>query len=454
MTIPPRSLLQQTRDRLVQAIAQQRQVTSLPNSPSNEALRAALEPERQQLTDLLDKLEQKRYCCVVFGLVSRGKSALINALIGEPRLETGPINGITREPERVTWTPPGSPLTIDLIDTPGLDEIDGQARAALATDMAQQADLILFVVAGDISRTEYQAIRNLWKFHKPLLLVFNKSDLYPTPDRQAIRTSLQRYLSSSSSSDPLSPPLPLSQFPLDAILLASADPAPIPVRIEGPDGRFREALESLPPDIANLQAKILEILHQQGSLLLSLNTLVQVRQAEQSIAAKTLLTREAEAEALIWQYSRWKAGAIALNPIAVADVLGGLASDLALIRALARLYQLPMTSHEAGRLLGKIWLSSGSLLLGELGGSLLFGLGKSAAVAGMADGAIGWEGYAGAAAMQAGLAAYGSYIVGKAAQQYLEQGCTWGETGASTLIANLLEQVPRDGILARLRSFA
>jgi len=49
-------------------------------------------------------------------------------------------------------------VQVELIDTPGLDEIEGQARAQMARDVVRQADLILFVVAGDITRTEYQAL--------------------------------------------------------------------------------------------------------------------------------------------------------------------------------------------------------------------------------------------------------------------------------------------------------
>jgi len=52
-------------------------------------------------------------------------------------------------------------------------------------------------------------------------------------------------------------------------------------------------------------------------------------------------------------------------------------ADLALIR-LARLYGLPMTGYEAAKILKTILFSSG-LLLGELGSSLLLGLGKSTA---------------------------------------------------------------------------
>jgi magnesium-protoporphyrin O-methyltransferase len=43
---------------------------------------------------------------------------------------------------------------IELIDTPGIDEVDGEGRAELAKRIAQQADLILFIVAGDMTNPD------------------------------------------------------------------------------------------------------------------------------------------------------------------------------------------------------------------------------------------------------------------------------------------------------------
>lgn len=59
--------------------------------------------------------------------------------------------------------------------------------------------------------------------------------------------------------------------------------------------------------------------------------------------------------------------------------------------------------------------------------------------------------YGSAAIAQATLAGYGSYRVGKAAQVYLEQGCTWGPEGVNTVLHNILDQVDRDTVLYRLR---
>jgi hypothetical protein len=111
-----------------------------------------------------------------------------------------------------------------------------------------------------------------------------------------------------------------------------------------------------------------------------------------------------------------------------------------------------MTGYEAGKLWKKIVLSSGGLLLGELGSSVLLGLGKSAsAVATTVDSPSGITTYAGAAIAQAGIAGYGAYAVGQAAQVYLEQGCTWGSQGPSTVIQDILNEVEPDTILYRLR---
>jgi hypothetical protein len=338
-------------------------------------------------------------------------------------------------------------VQVELIDTPGLDEIQGESRAQMAREVASQADLILFVVAGDITRTEYQALCELRQAQKPIILVFNKIDLYPEQDRETIYRQLQE-LGTGSPKDRRLQKL-LSE---DEIVMVAAEPAPLEVRVEWPDGEVTYEWETPPPQIDELRQKVLKILNREGRSLLALNALFQARNAEGSMAKKTLELRKAEAEDLIWRFTKYKALAVALNPIGIVDVFGGAIADLALIRALARLYGLPMTSYEAGKLWKKILVSSGGLLLGELGSSMLLGLGKSAsAVASTVDSPSGLTAYAGSAIAQAGLAGYGAYAVGYAAQIYLEQGCSWGSLGPSTVIQDILTQVEPDTILYRLR---
>jgi uncharacterized protein len=416
------------------------------NHPPNPELQTAVRKDLQSLKAALDKLEQKVIRIAAFGLVSRGKSAVVNALLGQKLLQTGPLHGVTQWPKSVRWTPPSGKVQVELIDTPGLDEIEGEARATMAREVARQADLILFIVAGDITRTEYQALCELRQSQKPLILVFNKIDLYPEIDRETIYRQLQILGTGNADREDQQELTP------DEIVMVAAEPQPVPVRIEWTDGRVSEEWESPPPQIDQLKEKILKILNREGRSLLAINALFQAREAEANIAKKTLEIRQQEAEAIIWKYCQYKALIVAFNPFAILDIVGGMLADLAMIRALARLYGLPITSYEAGKLWRTIVMSSGGLLIGELASSFIVGIGKSAAAAtSILESPAALATYGSAALTQGGMAGYGAYTVGKAAQEYLEKGCSWGPLGPSTTIQQILTQIEPDTILARLQ---
>lgn len=408
----------------------------------------------------LDKLDQKVIRIAAFGLVSRGKSAVLNALLGHKILQTGPINGITQWPRSVRWNPTlpfrveeaeEQTAAIDLIDTPGLDEVAGEARGEMAKQVTREADLILFVVSGDITRTEYDALCELSQSEKPLILAFNKIDLYTEKEREEIYQNLRssnslirqeargkrqqwqevkgerQEVKGNSSAEPDSCLKPLASC-LPQVVMVAAEPAPVPVRVESPDGKVTHEWETPPPQIEELRNKLLEIVSRSGPSLLALNALVQARDAETALASKTIQLRKTQSDDLIWQYAISKAVAVALNPVAVLDVLGATVADLVLIRSLARLYNLPMTSYEAGKLWKTIMFAAGGLLLSEFGSNLLLGVGK-----------FDFTSYIGVAATQAGIAAYGTSAVGQAARVYLERGCTWGPLGQDRVIREIVE---------------
>ncbi len=412
-----------------------------PGSPSNSQLAGLVKPELEVLTSTLNKLDYNLIRIAAFGLVSRGKSTVLNALLGQKILQTGPLHGVTQYPRSIRWNPSGK-VQVELIDTPGLDEIEGEARAEIARQVVRQADLILFIVSGDILRTEYQALCELRQAQKPLILVFNKIDLYPDIDKEAIYKNLRSLGAANPQAKPLQP---------DEIVMVAAEPTPIEVRVEWPDGNVTYEWETPLPQIDQLKQTILKILNREGRSLLALNALIQARDAESSIAQKTIDLRQQQAENLIWQFTKYKALAVGLNPIAFLDILSGTVADLALIRSLSRLYGLPITGYEAGKILKTILFSSGGLLLGQLGSSLLLGLGKSTAAIASGENPTNVTAYAGTAIAQASIAGYGAYTVGKAAQIYLEKGCTWGQLGASTVIAEILSEVEPNTIMYRLR---
>ncbi|MBE9174624.1 GTP-binding protein [Synechocystis salina LEGE 06155] len=415
------------------------------NYPPNLELQGAVRQDIQAMHQALAKLEQRVFKIAAFGLVSRGKSTVINALLGEKRLETGPLHGVTQWPQSVRWCN-NDKIQIDLIDTPGLDEIAGGARAAMAQTVAQQADLILFVIAGDITQTEFGALQTLRQAQKPLLLVFNKIDLYPEQDQQQIFAQLQS-LTPAGEDSPI--------FSAEDIVLVAAEPPPIMVRVEyGTSSKGSQASpppeerwEKPAPQLDQLRQKIFTILNRDGSQLLALNALRQVEQAEKNIATKTIEIRTAEADQLIGKYMRYKALAIAVNPIGPLDLGASLITDLLLIRGLARLYGLPITSYEAGRIWKKVVIGAGGILVSQWLSTLFLGLQKMGHF---------WENpsdlaaYAGGVALQGGVAAYSTYIVGEGAKIYLAQGASWGNAGTSTAIAKIKSSASPESLLQRL----
>ena len=456
-SLPLNPLVEQARTSLRQAIDRYIPQLKMTRLDAQEMSRqAAVKTGIDQLTTLVNKLDSSLLRVAVFGLVSRGKSAVINALMGEKVLETGPLNGVTQWPRSVYWTPAVDPsvktkesLKLELIDTPGLDEIEGQARGEVAREVAQQADLILFVVSGDVTQTEYLALQQLYTTRKPLLLVFNKVDLYPDADRDSVARNLQAlWQQAESKSD-----LPQGARLVDDIVMVSAEPTPLQVRVEWPDGRTSEEWESPPAQIEPLRTKLLEIVREEGPTLVALNALRQAGVIEQKLAAETTALNQTNADELIWKYAKYKAIAVALNPVALLDILGGIGSDIVMIRALSRLYGFPMTRFEASTLWQSIIRSSGTLLLSEFGTSLILGFGKSgAAIWSAFESFSGLTAYAGAMTAQAGAAGYGTYAVGQAAKVYLQQGCTWGETGVNTVMQNILSQAKADSTLERLQA--
>ncbi len=397
------------------------------NLPLNRKLQAITREDILALKGTLDKINQNIFQIVTFGLVSKGKSSVINAFVGEHILASGPLNGVTQQPQSVLWSPASAKVQIEFIDTPGIDEIAGDSRTSMAYSVAKSADLILFVVSGDITRTEYRALCQLLESKKPVLLVFNKIDLYPEIDQSTICEKLKELACQR-------------KIPLRAkdIVCIAAEPNPVLVQVEYPDGTVKEELETPPPQIDALKLKILEILNQEGQALLALNSLLRAQQSELVIAHKTLQIQKKQAEELIWRYARYKSLAVALIPIFLLDILVGILADLALIKALASLYGFPITSHKGVLLWRALSLSVGGLSLGEL---TSLGLGKMMLSGG------GVSEYMGSALLQVGVASYGSYKIGRSAQVYLEQGVTWSSSGSSTIIEEILSQAPPESLI-------
>ncbi|UIE38805.1 GTP-binding protein [Leptodesmis sichuanensis] len=418
--------------------------------------RQGLEPEIYGLESMMDKLDRQVVHIAAFGMVGRGKSSLLNALLGRPIFETGPTHGVTRDRQTADWLikrealagsdrsltrvtlPTNSDAHIELIDTPGIDEVGGEAREALARQVAQQADLILFVVAGDMTKVEYQALSQLRQVSKPIILVFNKIDQYPDADRQMI----YRKIRDERVKELLSP---------NEIVMAAASPL-VAKAVKRPDGRVVAQMSTGKPQIEDLKLKILEILDREGKSLVAINSMLFADDISERLVQRKMAIREQSANQIIWNGVMTKAVAVALNPVAVVDLVTSAVIDVAMIVSLSRLYGLPMTQQGALALLRKIALTMGGIsaseLLANLGLSSLKGL---LGVAAPATGGVSLAAYASVALTQAGVAGVSSYGIGQVAKAYLANGASWGADGPKAVVTRILESLDERSILSRIK---
>jgi small GTP-binding protein len=418
--------------------------------------RKGLDPSLDQLQAMLYRLEQTTVQIAVFGMVGRGKSSVLNALLGQPIFETGPLHGVTQSIERANWSVRQESIAetqqkalyvslkgagqsaVELIDTPGLDEINGEERERLARQVAQQADLILFIIAGDITKLEYQALCELRRLSKPMVLVFNKVDQYPDADRMAIYETIR----DQRVRELLSP---------DEIVMTAASPV-VTEAVRRPDGTVTIQHRRGRPDVEALKLKILNVLHHEGKAMTALNTMLFTDNLNEEVVQRKLTIRDEGANQVIWNSVMTKAIAIALNPLTAIDVLSGAVIDIVMIMTLSRLYGIEMTQRGALQLLQRMALGLGGITVSEMAATL--GLSSLKGMLGLtipATGGLAIAPYLSVAITQAGVAGVSTYGMGQVAKTYLANGASWGDNSPKVVIQDILSSLDETYILNRVK---
>ncbi|HEY9652710.1 MAG TPA: GTP-binding protein [Coleofasciculaceae cyanobacterium] len=428
-------------------------VSKLDLTPQEQA---GLESEIEDLTHLLNKLEHTCVQIASFGMVGRGKSSVLNALLGQPVFETGALHGVTRDSQYANWQvtqetfgdtehdilrvalPSLGDSHLQLIDTPGIDEVEGEQREELAISVARQVDLILFIIAGDMTKVEYQALSQLREVGKPIVLVFNKIDQYPDADRQAI----YRKIRDERVKQLLSP---------DEIVMVAASPL-VATAVRKSDGTMTIQRRPGQPQIQELKLKILEILHREGKSLIALNSMLYADNVNEHLVERKMRIRDESANQMIWKAVMTKAVAIALNPVTVVDLLTSTIVDVVMVLTLSRLYGISMTQQGAIGLLQKIAIATGGIgaseFLATLGLSSLKGLlGLSAP----ATGGISLAPYLSVAMTQAGVAGVSTYAIGQVTKSYLANGASWGPDGPKAVVNRILSSLDETSIINRIK---
>jgi small GTP-binding protein len=417
LSLPDRHLLEANRN-----LRELLEDTSIP-----AALRAELDAEFRDIEAIAEKLCKEEIHVAAFGRVGAGKSSLLNALAGRKLFTTSPLHGETREASQSAWRAM-SQGRVELIDTPGIDELDGEAREALATAVARRADILIMVCEGDLTQREFSALEALAQRQRPVLLVLNKSDRYAAGERELL---LQRLRARCSGF-----------LPPDRILTAAADPRPETLVRVAEDGTESESTRARAPDVAALRERLWSLLEKEGKTLAALNAALFASELDSRIASRIVAARRSVAERIIRNYCIAKGLAVAANPVPVADLLAAAGIDIALVLHMGDVYGFRMSRREASKLLLTIATQLVALMGAYWGINLVsaalktVSAGLSTTLTATAQGALAW---------------YATYITGRVAETWFARGKSWGEAGPKETVRDILDSLDRDSILLSAR---
>lgn len=407
-----------------------------------EKLRACPEDERQEmladiarLSDMQDKLTKGRLEIVVFGEISTGKSALINALIGREVTSVNVQGGWTREVWGTTWDGCGYRMPgledseVVLVDTPGINEVQGVDRRQMADDAARRADLLLFVTDSDLNDVEYSALLELAAVQKPMLVVLNKQDLYSAADRERLLKVLQneRLFGTVRPED---------------FVLAAAQPRAVEYIYEQTDGSERSEWRQPGPDVGDLKARIIEILDREGKGLLALNAAMFAADKSDRVKAVRVLLRRRYAQQVIWSFASFKAIVVGVTFVPLLDILSGFTIDVMMIVALSQVYGIQFSMSNARELVWTI-LKSAGWVAGMSYAMDLLAAGLKTVSFGLATPLT--------AVPQGAAAGWTSYLVGRAAEYYFQHGGSWGGESPKAVIRQILADVDKTSVLNGLK---
>jgi hypothetical protein len=311
--------------------------------------RAAIEKEMHDIEGFTAKLENGRVEIAAFGEVGSGKSALLNALAGEPIFAVSAEHGSTDTVAKTGF----KNTKLVLVDTPGINEAAGELRGKLAEETVRYTDLVLFVADGDLNSVELAAFQQLSDLHKPIVLVINKADLYGAAQIREMTASILRKVG--------------HRIGADDIVLAAAAPRESEREIHKADGTIEIVRFQPKPRIEALEARMLEVLDREGKAIIALNASLFATEVSDRLTALKQQVRGKEVARLINYFMLGKALVVGANPVPVFDVVAGMASDAVMVQRIGAIYGTDFSLKNAQGMVLDILRAWGLMAAAEYG---------------------------------------------------------------------------------------
>ncbi len=406
------------------------------------------ETELRFLKQALLKLEKNIVQIAIFGMVGKGKSSILNSLLGKEAFKTGALHGITKTIATANWKLlknkdsiylSGSKYhRIQLIDTPGLDEINGKNRETISYKVAEKADLILFAITEDMVKKEFDALYTLQELGKPVIIVFNKIDQYSELDRLEIYQKICHERIGE-------------MFVYNEITTVAASPL-VSKLVKNKQGCWKIKYLKGKPQIEQLKLKILDLLNREGQSLIAFNSMLLADKINEQAMLHKFKTYNEQANHIIQKAAILKFIVIGSSPIIILDLVLGSLVDMLMILTLSDLYNVSITQKGRISLIKKLIISMISISISEF--FISFGLNflkdtSNETVFYLFDNSIFFHLLT--RIFQGVIASITCYMIGKVTKRYLISGAIWGPEGPKKVIKDILESLTPKSVFQNIQ---
>ncbi|MBE9062152.1 DUF697 domain-containing protein [cf. Phormidesmis sp. LEGE 11477] len=265
-----------------------------------QSIWSQIEEKRKAINHLLANLERESLAFAVVGNKSVGKTTLVSEL-------------------KDSWQ--ASQPTVKKVL-----EVSGEEMPTAA-----DADLVLFMTAGDLTQSELQRIHALIRAGYRLQVVLNKQDQMLPADRQSVLQQIQTRVEDLG-------------IGVSAIV---ANPAPIKVRRHKENGDVEEFTEQPAPQLAKLTAKLDDLVEHETQQLVLATALRQAKALQVEVQQLLNTQRKQRALPIVEQMQWIAAGSAFASPLPSLDLLASTAINSQLILDLGKVYGQTFSLEQA-----------------------------------------------------------------------------------------------------------
>ena len=288
---------------------------------------------RREIEHLQERKDAGKIYVALFGNVSTGKSSIIKAVLPDAKLDISVRGGSTQEIKEYTWKSSSGDQLV-LTDLPGRNEADGSLDE-MAQDEAIRAQLVIYVTDSDLSRSQFEDIKQLQSYGKPMIVALNKSDRFNDEEKQLIETRFAEHFADGAS--------------IKQVFVQSGGEEEI-LKIY-PDGREEKIIRERKADVFALAETMQDELDAQSDVLESLRDASVFVLVKQKLDVAKDAFRQEKAESIIKSSTRKAVfGALAsVSPGSDLVIQGVLGTQM--VKGLCALYNVPVKQLDIDKLL-------------------------------------------------------------------------------------------------------